>query len=290
MINKEEKRKKQFDVIVMNPPYQNEGRKRGGVCASLTLWDKFVLLAHSLTKDRGNICAVHPSLWRKPGSDVGAVLLNESQIHYLEIHNEMDGMRTFGAETRYDWYVATKGKNGNSTIIKGQDGKTIKIDLSKTPFIPNSAFSLVKKLLAQDGEDKVQILHSYSDYETRKPWMSKEKKGKFRHPCIYTVPKSGKPNLMWSSKKSNGHFEIPKVVYSTGRPISVGIFIDKKGEYGLTQFSSGIVAAPKNLSKIARALDSKKFRELCASLSIGKLEINTNVLALFRRDFWKEFI
>ena len=33
---------------------------------------------------------------------------------YLEIHNESDGIATFKAETRYDWYVIQNNNNLNA--------------------------------------------------------------------------------------------------------------------------------------------------------------------------------
>ena len=95
---------------------------------------------------------------------------------------------------------------------------------------------------------------------------------------------------MWCDRNDKGHFGVPKVVFSTGRPISVGIFFDAKGEYGLTQFATGIVDDLKILPNIQKALDSQKFRDFCSSISVGKLEINAHVLRLFRKDFWKEFL
>lgn len=280
--------KKKFDVVVMNPPYQSQDRKGGGVCATSTLWDKFVTCADNIVDENGYIAAIHPSLWRKPDHPLQDTLQRQNQLIYLEIHNEKDGLKTFGAETRYDWYVAAKGKTGD-TVIKDQTGVSHIINLSDMVFLPNHDFDLVKKLTAKDGEEKVEVLHSYSDYESRKKHMSHKKEGKYRYPCVYTVPKNGEPRLMWSSRKS-GHFGVPKVIYSTGRPISVGFLLDSNGEYGLTQFSAGIVDTPSNLPKIAKALGSDEFRQFCSAISIGKLEINTSVLRCFRKDFWKEFI
>ena len=49
-----------FDVIVGNPPYNNE---RGDKPNGNILWDKFVIKSYNISD---KLCFVHPSLWRKP--------------------------------------------------------------------------------------------------------------------------------------------------------------------------------------------------------------------------------
>ncbi len=278
--------KKKFDVIVMNPPYQsgNGNKGRGNI-----LWDKFVRFGNNIVNKNGHMAFVHPSLWRKPGHLLQQIIMS-NQIEYLEIHDEKDGLKTFGAETRYDWYVATKTDPVNSSIIVDQNGKKRQVRLSDMPFIPNCQFDEVIKLLPQNGEPCVEIINDRSAYGADKIWVSDEKKDKFKYPCVYMVHKDNSLSLKWSRRKSNGHFGIPKLIYSSGRPVSVGFFVDKNGEYGLTQWASGIVDKPSILPKIARALNSDKFRQFCSSISMSKLEVNTSVLRCFRKDFWKEFI
>jgi len=67
-------------------------------------------------------------------------------------------------------------------------------------------------------------------------------------------------------------------------------YVDEDGEYGLTQWATGIVNEPQNLPKIAQVLDTPKFKELIQAMSMSKAEINPDVLSLFKKDFWKEFI
>ena len=57
--------KKQFDVVIGNPPYQRENNADNNKNESL--WDKFVKLSiRNLSKSDGYICMVHPPAWRKP--------------------------------------------------------------------------------------------------------------------------------------------------------------------------------------------------------------------------------
>lgn len=80
------------------------------------------------------------------------------------------------------------------------------------------------------------------------------------------------------------------MIWSNGRVISVGIVIDKRGEYGLTQFSYAIVDDLENLKKIKIAMDSQKFRKVMELCSVGVMGINKKVISNLKKDFWKEFI
>jgi hypothetical protein len=278
-----------FDVIVMNPPYQElkEGNRK-----SQALWNKFVIKTISQLVEGGYLVAVHPSGWRNADGVFKDVqkLLRSKQLLYLEIHNEKDGLKTFGAETRYDFYCLHNVANTMFTKIKCQDGTTQRADISKMEFIPNGMFKEFEKLLAKGDEERVQILYSRSDYGTDKTNVSKEQTEEFKHPVVYTVPKGDVPKLMYSNTTDNGHFNIPKFIWSNGRVISVGSVVDKNGVYGLTQFSFAIIDDGNVLDNIKRAFDHKDFRTLMEQCAISDMSINRKAISLFRKDFWKEFL
>lgn len=283
--------KKQFDVVIMNPPYQApksknpEGQGKSGA----SLWDKFIELAiNNLLKEGGRLCSINPSRWRKPKDKTGELMRNK-QLEYLEIHGLQDGLRTFNCETRYDWFVLKNSNPKSETVVVDEQGVNRKVLFTHLPFVPNFDFERVINLIAKDGEEKVEVLHSYSDYETRKPWMSNEKKGKFRHPCVYSIKKSGEVTYFYSSKKE-GHFGVPKVIFPSGRYQSVGLLVDANGDFGLTQYARGIVDSPRNLPAIARALSSDEFVEFYKAFAMATTELDKDIIRCFRKDFWKEFI
>ena len=117
--------------------------------------------------------------------------------------------------------------------------------------------------------------------------MSKEKHGKFKYPCVYTVKISNKPTFWYSSKKEQ-FFGLPKIIWGNGHS---GITIDEKGEFGLTEFGYGIVDQVKNLPKIRKALQSEKFLTNYMNYEKGcGHAYDKNIIKNFRKDFWKEFI
>lgn len=278
-----------FDVIVGNPPYQMQV----GPDKTETIWNRFVIKSISHLKEEGYLSLIHPSGWRNIDGkfkDVQNQILSKDLI-YLEIHNEKDGIKMFGAETRYDWYVL---KNSNTidlkTKIKFQSGNIVDIDVKKLEFIPNDDYDFLKSLIANENEESVDILYSRSSYGTDKENTSNTKDNKFIYPCVYTVTSESIPTLFYSSVNTKGHFNIPKLIWSNGRISSIGSYIDEIGEFGLTQFAYAIVDNPKTLPLIKQAFDTPKFRRLMENCAVGQLTINYKVLSKFRKDFWKQFI
>jgi len=278
-----------WNLILQNPPYQ---KRREGDRKTHPLWHLFVQKSMSFLSEDGFMVMVHPSGWRNVDGVFKETqsILKSKQILELHIQNEKEGLRAFGAETRFDYYILENKKYYRNTTIKDQEGEINEIDISKMEFIPNGQFEIIGKLLTNGSENRVYTIHSYSSYETRKPWVSKSKNETFKYPVVYTVPKGDTLNLMYSSRNDRGHFGLTKLIWSNGRITSVGSVIDNEGEYGLTQFSYAIVDTPENLPYIKSAFDSKEFRKIMELCSVGDMSINRKVIATFRKDFWKEFI
>jgi hypothetical protein len=282
-----EKFNMEFDVVLGNPPYQ----KKVGPNKTEAIWPKFVQKSFEMCKKGGYVSLIHPSGWRNVDGKFKETqkLLLSKDIKYLEIHNEKDGLKLFGAETRYDWYVVKNVDNSGLTKIKGQKGDTIKINLINREFIPNDNIDNIYSLLPQNNEETVEII-SDSSYHTQRSFMSKTQNELFTYPCVYTVKSADEETLWFSDKNNNGHFDIPKLIWSNGRIISVGSVIDTNGDYGLTQFAYAIVDTPENLPLIKKVFDSKIFRNLMEDCAVSDMSINRKIIATFRKDFWKEFL
>lgn len=278
-----------FDVIIGNPPYQEQ---KPGHKKSNPIWHLFTQKSFSLMGACGFLCFVHPSGWRNAGGrwdKLQKEMLSKNFI-YLEMHDVQGGIRTFGAATRYDWYVIQNSPAAHPTTIKCQDGQSIEWDLRGLDFIPSGRFEEIFSMMATPTEEKVDVIHSFSAYESRKPHVSKEKISNHVHPCIMNIGKGDKiTKIYWSNTDKNGHFGLPKVVF--GR-FGSNVFIDEKGEYGMCQDGTAIVDDEETLSKVKKAMQSKRFVELMENCDVGGLGTiyNRRVIALFRKDFWKEFI
>jgi hypothetical protein len=278
-----------FDVLVGNDPYQ----EKVGPNKTEPLWNKFFFKRMSLLNDGGYLALIHPSGWRNIAGKFKDVQtkIRSKKVKFLSIHNEKDGMSTFGAETRYDYYVLQNINNdGGETTVRFQDGEIKNIVLDDMDFIPNGGLTLLNKLLAKEGEETVELIYSRSDYGTDKNHTSKEQNDEFTHPVVYTVNYLSRPTFFYSSTNQKGHYGKPKVIWSNGRISSIGNYIDTNGEYALTQFAYAIVDNVETLENIKIALDSKKFKNLMELCAVGQLTVNHKVVAKFRKNFWEEFI
>jgi len=277
-----------FDVVVMNPPYQElkEGNKK-----SQALWDKFVVKTVDQLVEGGYLVAVHPAGWRNINGMFKNIqlLLRSKQILSLEIHSQEEGVKTFGAETRYDVYCLHNVPNTVFTKIKCQDGTTERVDISKMEFIPNGMFGLFQRLLPKKGEETVNILADSGYHTQRTEQMNNNQSVDFQYPCTYTIMK-GETKFWYSNTNNKGHFGTPKLIWGNGRIKSVGSCADVNGEFGLTQFTYAIVDESKNIAHIKKAFDSKEFRDLMQSCTVSDMKISNKVISTFRKDFWKEFL
>jgi len=274
-----------FDVIVMNPPYQtnDDGKTH-------PLWEKFVEKSLLLTKDNGYICNVHPSGWRDAAGCFKKIQLElkSKKIEYLEIHDREDGVKTFGMQTAYDWYILQNCKGNGKTLVKDHSGKIQEVDLRNLDFIPNEQFELFSSVLAKTGEETCEVISNSSYHTQRIEWMNSVQEAEFKYPCVYTILKDGTINFYWSRINSNGHFGIPKVIWSNGTSATL---VDLEGKYGLTQFAYAIIDEVNNLHNIKKAMDSEKFIKLMEVCQlIGKHRYHFKAISLFRKDFWKDFI
>jgi 16S rRNA G966 N2-methylase RsmD len=277
-----------FDVIIGNPPYQEKvGNKK-----TEPLWNKFVKKSFQVCKENGYVSLIHPSGWRSVDGKFKDVqqLIKSKNVTYLSINDEKKGIEVFGATTSFDWYVV-KNEENNSEITKVEtsNGEIIDYNINNLDFIPGGNFELFQNLVASDNEEKVNVIHSYSAYETRKDYISKERIDDFIYPCVYTIIKNGDINFYWSNTNENGFFGVPKIIWTNG--MASQPTLDLNGEYGLTQFAYAIVDTLENLIKIKQAMDSPKFlntMKFCYMSSGNRFD--KKILSTFKKDFWREFI
>ena len=275
-----------FDVIVMNPPYNDATGSRGNGI----LWDKFVVKTMNQLIEGGYLVAVHPPQWRivKGKQTYIKNLLQEKQIIYLEIHNMNDGVKTFGVQTAYDYYCLHNVPNTMFTKIKCTDGTIERVDISKLKYIPNGMYEMFEKIVAKDGEETVNMICD-SSYHNQRDHISKEQTDVFKYPVIKYTFKDGSYTLAYSNTNKNGHFGIPKVIWSTGGASSP--IIDNNGEFGLTEWAGGIVDEPKNLPFIQKAMLHPDFIKMMLNVDgVYQHRYKNKAIATFRKDFWKEFL
>ncbi len=274
-----------FDAIIGNPPYEYPSTNFRG-----TLWDKFVLKAIEQISKGGYICMVHPPGWRNIKGKYKGIQNNFKSMWmiYLEIHDIISGIKTFKAQTRYDWYVIQNVENTKKTTVKFEDGEILKLNLRKEEFIPNSQYAIVKKLYAKPEEKTFSLVHTNS-YSHGQKHISKEKTSDYKYPCINYINSQNKLKLLYSCKKEL-FFDYPKIIWTRSYVKTIRCFLDIHGKYGLTDAGFGIVETKQNLKLIKQVFDSCKFKKFLQAITINRNIVNVYVLSKFRKNFWKDFL
>mgnify|MGYP001095558659 CR=1 FL=1 len=273
---------KKFNVVVGNPPYQDDstsGSRKGGY-GGRSLWDNFILKAFEMLHKNGYLVYVHPSAWRKPEHHLWK-LMTSKQIIHLDIHSKNEGNKTFGASTRYDWYVLENVDCYKKTFVRCEDGKEVKINLKEWNFLPNYMIDEVKNILGEQ-----EVIFSYSIYDTRKRYM-KDKKKNNEKPVIHTMTEKGMG--LYYTTENKGHFGIPKVVLSFNEKQYP--YNDYNGKYGMSQITFGLpITSKEEGDNIVKAINSDKFKEIIKATKWSTFQTEWRMFKYFRKDFWKEFI
>ena len=274
-----------FDAVIGNPPYNDKSLNKG---AGHKIWDKFMKLSITdYVKKGGYLLYVHPSLWRQIKSKLFK-LVKKYNLIYLNINNEKCGKKLFKCSTRFDYYLLQKTEYNGKTIIIDEYNKDNIINLTEWEFIPNGYFKKIKKLISSNI--KQHIIADRSNYGADKKYVSNKNAGEddiFKYPVIYSIYKDKSLQIRYSTHTNNGHFGLPKVIFTPN--LGLNNIVDENGEYGLTQWVMAICDKKENLKDITKIFKNTEFKEILKCIKFG-MYYNSNILKLFNKDFWREFI
>ena len=144
-----------FDIIIGNPPYNENGVGKGGG----VLWKDFVFKSFKILNDKGYLVLIHPTGWRKPPGERASagdvwVEFKKNNLIFLKISDKK--IPNFPI---VDYYVLQKTEKQNDThVINEFEGHKFdgKINLYKHDFIPHfvngEVFSILNKVINKSGE------------------------------------------------------------------------------------------------------------------------------------------
>ncbi|MFY7728043.1 MAG: Eco57I restriction-modification methylase domain-containing protein [Flavobacterium sp.] len=290
-----------FDVIVGNPPFNASQVYRDKKGGGESLWPHFVRISLDCLTSKGHLLFVHPSTWRKPRvkedaktDDLYERMTREHQLEYLEIHSKSDGVRTFGIQTRYDWYLLKKRPSTASkkTTVKDELGKTHQLDLRNWPFLPNSHYTEIYRLLGHADN----VLYSRTQFGTDKAWTHATQTATYKYPLIHSTPQSG-VRYYWTSTKTPKvaspvpMFGVPKVVFGESGTSVQRVVVDTAGKYGLTQEAIGLrIRSAKEGREIKEALLSDAFQTILQAMSFSQYRIDWRMFVHLKPTFYTHFI
>jgi hypothetical protein len=278
-----------FDVVIGNPPYQ----KQVGPKKTEAIWPKFVDKSFEICKEDGYVSLIHPIGWRDVDGKYKNTqkLLLSKNVVYLAMNDIKDGVKTFGVKTPYDWYVVKNIENNNNYYTEILDHKGIinKICLFGLEYIPNCNFDFVINLIANNGEETVDVLYDCS-YHHQYDNTSKEMVNGFIYPCVYSIKKDNIPTFYYSNTNGKGHFNIPKVIFGNGA--NPTYMVDYNGEFGMCEFTYGVINYDLNI--IEQSLKSKKISLITEAFKYNNTQgqpiFNRRILSTFKKDFWRYFL
>jgi hypothetical protein len=291
---------KKFDIIVGNPPFNASQKAFGKKGGGDSLWPDFVEKSLNLLEKNGYLVFVHPSGWRKPEkkeenfheSNLFNKMSRDCQIEYLEIHSKSDGLKTFGVQTRYDWYVIKNTPCFKKTVIKDEIGKIQKIDLRNWNFLPNCYYGEIRKLLSNNNN--IEVIYSRNQYGTDKDWTKENESKEYKYPLIHSTP-IGRPRIYWTNttrppvKNIVEMFRQKKIIF--GESGINEVILDMKGKYGMTQGAIGIkIENEKQGINYKKALESEPFERIIKAMNFGNFRIDWRIFLYFRKDFYKFYL
>jgi hypothetical protein len=294
-----------FNIIVGNPPYNKN---------KTPIWNIFINNSFKILNKKGYLLFVIPSGWRNISGMFKTVNDNiyDRNLLFLKIHNEKDGLITFGCETRFD-IILVENIFVEKTITKIYYQSKTEHDIINIKnlihrFIPNRNIKFIQTLFATKKDERVNLLYDPCSYHTQKDWIEKKgvKDNIFKNECVYTIQSNCLPTFRYSKlkyikdikkhenkciNKDIEHFGKSKLIWSNGRISSVGCYIDKKGSFGLTQFAYAILENDYDiLEQLKKVFMSKMFKDIMEDCAVMEQSINYKIIALFKKDFYKKFI
>ena len=275
-----------YNVILENPPYQVSKKQiyKGGRGNNHTLWNHFIEKSVKwLDQENGWLGAITPSNWRSPGNPLYDTIA--SRLSYLHIYSKKDGIRLFGAQTRFDLYILSSKKvidsKKHSPLIVDEKGvKHRDIQPIEWVFLPSHSYDKVKRFFNLEKRKKTstsKLLYHSNAYNSKT--LFKHKTVKAKYPVVHTITRKGL-GVRWSLKKKE-HFGQPKVLLN--RNEKQYPYNDWKGEYGMSQLTFGIpIHSKKEGEEWVKKINQPDFKEAIVATKWGSFQTDPKMFLYLR--------
>jgi hypothetical protein len=192
-----------FDIVIGNPPYQDNNKNGGVQPKNHNLWSKFITKSSDILKDSGLLLYVTPDSWRSPSSKILELFKSNTLLFA-----NFDVAKYFpGVGSTFSYYLLKIGKHDQECKIYGID-----VDMNKLKYIPNGgelSLSIHLKTIMSSSDKYNLLCDTTSNHSTsQKSNLSKL----ITDTNIYRLHHTNAQEF-FSTKKSKNHDD--KKVYFT---------------------------------------------------------------------------
>jgi hypothetical protein len=277
-----------YNVILENPPYQilKKETYKGGRGNNHTLWDRFIRKSFEILDEKnGWLGAITPANWRRPNHPLYTNII-APRLTYLHIYGKKEGIRLFGAQTRFDLYILSKNDKTIANIdlspplhqpsqppplIIDEMGKThCEIRPMEWAFLPNYSYEKVNRFFSLKKTFKrktKKVIYDSNEYNSKT--LLKRQTSTAKYPIVHTMTRKGL-GIRWSLKKKK-HFGTAKVLLNFNEILYP--YNDWKGEYGMSQLTFGIpIKSKKEGDELIKTMNRDDFKEAIKATKWGSFQ------------------
>jgi len=243
-----------FDVVVGNPPYQDDQDAKGRKTSSIPLWFHFSKQAFKLVRQGGYVAFITPSSWLVHSSKINSTITTKKLV-YVKIFEKSP----FKKMTTVSTWIAKNEPADPRTPIPLTLQSGVK-SVSPTTFLPSKfeqfelKFSILNKTTNNPTNKLRVIIDSRNHTQNNKHRLKTKADSIHKYPVVHTNTKT-----LWTDRPDSLHGQ-PKVIASkTGSIMKARI----DSESSTAEIAVNILTDDESQSKILlNVLHSKIFRFL----------------------------
>jgi len=220
-----------FDVILANPPYNDEHNSGNA------LWSQFIMKTDGMLKEKGYSAYIVPGRWVLPGANINRNKIRIwdeiiSKRNTLKINHGKcsDYFPNIGSDSDYfSYFVYCNEENKQSTELTNRSG-SFSINTKELMWLPyknadETSISIVSKV----GKKTNEVFHLAWKYEQRKKSLTDS--GLYP---IFTGRDSNLDPIIKYSDEACSMQNSPKIIFKLGRFLNYDrrLYIDYNGEVG----------------------------------------------------------
>ena len=230
-----------FDVVMGNPPYNAHGTKHKGDKNIYVYFSKLAL--NSWLKLNGYMLFIHPPVYRISNHKIQHTQTNLNEIYttkkilFIKMYSIDETHKLMSVMINVDFIILQNTSNDLTSKSKIIDTKGIEYEIQIKPndFIPSFGLNIMEKIKNKNKNGNMELKLD-SEIHTQKTKGSTYKN-------IHGIILKGIKICM--SDKKHKYFDVPKLIIN-GIGSYNYTFYDKKGEYGMSEKSIGIINPSKN--------------------------------------------